>query len=321
MGHDARAADERKMLGVSFKAAARRGRMPRWVLLRQRAVDALMKWSPGFELRVYERLSKIIESNEPELIITHSAWIPPKIIERLKRRTGARIACWFPDHPGNLGRQYLFASCYDALFFKDKHLVEMGRRIGRKTFYLPECCEPLWHRKIALTPEERKIYECDVTIAGNLYYYRAVIFETFMGKYRVKIWGPPPPKWLDSPVREVHGNRAVTELEKAKAFNAAKVVVNTFQGEVAGVNLRTFEAAGCGAFQICEYRKELEELFVPGEEIVVFTSLKDLLDKLEYYLSREEERGEIAERGQRRAHRDHTYERRLTEMLEIVGGT
>jgi spore maturation protein CgeB len=108
------------------------------------------------------------------------------------------------------------------------------------------------------------------------------------------------------------------ELEKSKAFNGAKIVVNTFQGEVEGVNLRTFEAAGCGAFQICEYRTALEELFEIGKEIVIFKNRDDLLEKVEYYLTHPEERKRIANAGHERANRDHTYKERIEKMLQII---
>jgi spore maturation protein CgeB len=283
--------------------------------------NLLIKKFPRFEKYVYKRLCRIIEALEPDLVvICNPGKIPPHTISNLKQRAEAAVVCWFPDHPGNLGRGYVLAGDYDALFFKDKYLVQLTRdRLGKNAFYLPECCQPKWHRKVKLSESEERFFGCDLTIAGNLYWYRALIFEQFLDEYEVKLWGPPVPKWLQSPVHRVHQNRYVGELEKAKAFNAAKIVLNTFQpGEFQGVNVRTFEAAGCGAFQICEFRPEIEEVFIPGKEIVVFHSLDDLREKIDYYLAHPEERRSIADAGYERAHREHTYEKRLRTMLDIV---
>lgn len=320
MGHDAYPADDREMFGASFSNdLKKKGNLQSCTLFKLRAIEFLTKSVPKFESYIYGKLCEIIEQYDPKLIITHSGWIPPSAISRLKDTTGATIVCWFPDHAMNIGRQYLFAGNYDALFFKDKRLVDMAKMISGNAFYLPECCEPKWHKRVPLSTSERETYGCDVTIAGNLYYYRAAIFEKLMERYDVKIWGPPMPRWLDSPLKRVYQNRAVTELEKAKAFNGARIVVNTFQGEVAGVNLRTFEAAGCGAFQISEYRKEIEELFTVGEEIVTFDCIDDLVEKVDYYLAHPEERQMIADKAYERAHGEHNYKKRLTQMLELLG--
>ncbi len=104
--------------------------------------------------------------------------------------------------------------------------------------------------------------------------------------YNLKLWGPPWPFWLNSPLSRYYTGSEVHELEKAKAFNAAKIVVNTMHyGEIEGVNCRTFEAAGCGAFQIADWKPTLPDLFVPDQEIVTFTSREELKDKVDYYLT------------------------------------
>lgn len=315
MGHNVYSADERKILLSSH--------LPRGYLTTDRLKigimeNFLMKAFPKFELYVYDRLCSIIEPYKPDLIMTFNASIPPQTADILKQRTGAKIVCWFPDHPGNLRRQYVFGSNYDALFFKDHFLVDLGKRINKKAFYLPECMRPKWHRRVELSNEDREKYGCDITIAGNMYYYRSLILEHLIKDYDVKIWGPPIPRWLRSSVANVHQRHYVAELDKAKAFGAAKICLNTFQGEVYGVNVRTFEIAGCGGFQICEYRPEIKEFFTLGEEIVVFHSLKDLKGKIDYYLVHPEERQVIADKAYERAHREHTYERRLVWMLDII---
>lgn len=319
MGYNVYSVDEREMLGISFrKGVEKRGRIGFFTRLKKAGVETLIKNSPKFELRVYNRLGKLIESYNPDLIITHSAWIPPQTITQLKKSTGAKIVCWFPDHPGNIGRQYLFAAPYDALFFKDKFLVNRARSLGLNAHYLPEACMPKWHKRTELSDEEKKIYGCDITIAGNMYYYRAIIFEELIKNFSVKLWGPGMPRWLNSAVKKAYQGRGVTELEKSKAFNAAKIVLNTFQGEVFGVNQRFFEIAGCGGFQICEYRDEIKEFFEIGKEIVTFSDIKDLKEKAAYYLAHDDERRKISDAAYDRAHREHTFQKRIEKMLEII---
>jgi spore maturation protein CgeB len=152
-----------------------------------------------------------------------------------------------------------------------------------------------------------------------MYYYRARLLETFVD-YDLKIWGKSYPPWLSSPLRAIYQDEYVAEEEKAKAFNAAKIVLNTMHyGEIEGVNCRLFEAAGCGAFQIADWKPSLPELFEPEREVVTFRTRRELKAKVDYYLARPAERREIADRAYARAHRDHTYEVRLERMFEILG--
>ncbi len=321
MGYDVRSVDEREMLGISHRRdLEKKGRLGFWTKLKIKVIESAIKNIPEFELKVYSRLAGTIEELQPDLIITHSAWIPPQIIARLKNNTQAVIVSWFPDHPANLGRQYLLAAPYDFLFFKDKWLVDLAKRIGKNAFYLPEACMPKWHKKIELSDEEKEVYGCDVTTAGNMYYYRVIIFERLIKKFSVKLWGGGIPRWIDSPVRNAYQGISVTELEKSKAFNGAKIVVNTFQGEVFGVNQRLFEIAGCGGFQICEHRDEVEDFFDIGKEIITFRNLDELEKKTEYYLAHPEERRKIADAAYKKARKEYTFQKRLEEMFRIISG-
>ena len=318
MGHEAHSVDERELLGIPFgKEMEKRGRLGVWTKAKKAVLETFMKTSPKFEARVYGRLAKAIEGYKPDLIIFHSAWVPPQTIGWLKKNTNAKIICWFPDHPGNIGRQYIFAAPYDVLFFTDRWLVERARLLGKNVHYLPEACAPEWHTRVSLSDKEKEIYGCDITTAGNMYYYRTLIFEELVKKYSVKLWGSFP-RWVESSARSAFQGRNVMETEKAKAFTGAKIVLNTFQGEVFGVNQRFFEIAGCGGFQICEHRDVIQEFFKIGEEIITFYTIGDLLEKINYYLAHPEERKKIADAAYARAHKEHTFEKRLEKLLEIT---
>ena len=76
--------------------------------------------------------------------------------------------------------------------------------------------------------------------------------------------------------------------------------------------------AACRAFQLVDERSLLSECFEAGREVVTFSSLADLKEKILYYLAHPEERLAIAEAGYRRALRDHLYTQRLERMLSII---
>jgi spore maturation protein CgeB len=265
-------------------------------------------------------LARAAGAFEPDLVLIALGTIDPEVIRRLRKVTGAKLAAWYPDSLTNLGRQYLLASDLDAWFFKDPFLVDLLRaKLGLKAHYLPEACNPRWHRRVELTAADRRKYGCDLASVCSMYYYRARILET-LAEYDLKLWGNGFPFWLNSPLRVRYVNRYLAELEKSKAFNAAKIVVNTMHlGEIEGVNCRLFEAAGCGAFQIADWKPGLTELFEPEREVVTFHTREELREKVDYYLARPEERQAIADRAYARAHREHTYEIRLRRMFQLMG--
>lgn len=246
--------------------------------------------------------------------------VTPKTIADIKRRTHARIVGWFQDAVVNLGSHRFLLADYDALFFKDPYIVERLRDHGgiSNVYFLPEACEPRRHYSLALTPEDERTYGCDLMVYGNLYPYRARMLES-IADLDLRIHGARPSHWLHHPVAKLWSGREVYFDDKIRAVLAAKIVVNGCHfGEVRSVNARTFEVAGIGGFQLSN-APGVADYFEPGVEIAVFKGPRELREAVLYYLHRPEERRAIAARGQARAYRDHTYERRLSCLLATVG--
>jgi spore maturation protein CgeB len=222
-----------------------------------------------------------------------------------------------------LGRQFLLASSYDAVFLKDRYMLDLFSGMIRSTkfYYLPEACNPRMHRPINLAARDREMYGCDVMIAGTLYYYRQEILRQLVQQspgLRLKIWGSRP-DWLVDRLPGLHMGRSVHGDDKVRAALGAKICLNTLHfAEVNGLNCRAFELAACGGFQMLTRVPALAEHFEPDVEVVPFGSVEELIEKSAHFLRNPDEAAAIAERGRVRAHRDHTYERRITEILGIA---
>jgi spore maturation protein CgeB len=83
------------------------------------------------------------------------------------------------------------------------------------------------------------------------------------------------------------------------------------------IKARNFEIPAAGGFQISQFALEVEDYFVPGKEIILFSKLDELVRLVRYYLQNESEREQIRLAGYLRAS-SHTYENRLKEVLERV---
>jgi spore maturation protein CgeB len=281
----------------------------------------LLKAIPGLEVSYYKDSLRDLRKFEPDLIISTMWDIPTPVVKKFKKQSGRQplLVVWCPDALSNFGRQYLFDAPWDFLFFKDSYVVDfMRNKLELNAHLLPLGCYPRWHRKVELSQEERRIYGCDITTAGSLYYYRAKILENFM-EYDIKIWGLPPKPYMRSQIRRMWQGRYVGEIDKAKAFNGAAIVLNNMHfAEIRGLNQRLFDACGCGGFQIVDNSPVMREYFVTGKEIIVFNNMKELREIIPYYLNRPRERDEIAFSGYKRAHKEHTFRHRLEAMFAII---
>jgi spore maturation protein CgeB len=190
---------------------------------------------------------------------------------------------------------------------------------------LPQACAPQTHCTLTIADEERERYGSDLSFMGAGYYNRKVFFEKFID-FDFKIWGS---EWdLSSPVGRLvqkDGIR-INEYECVKIYNAAKINLNLHSSSFHEgvnpvgdfVNPRTFEIAACGAFQLCDHRSELSELFEIGKEIICYKDIDELRSLVTYFLKNPAERTEIASRGQLRAKQDHTFGNRMMEMLSVI---
>ena len=86
-----------------------------------------------------------------------------------------------------------------------------------------------------------------------------------------------------------------------------------------GLPLRIWDILGAGGFVLTNYQTEITEYFEIGNELETFSSEEELLDKISYYLTHEEERCKIARRGYEKAKKEYTLQKRIKQMLEMAG--
>jgi spore maturation protein CgeB len=82
---------------------------------------------------------------------------------------------------------------------------------------------------------------------------------------------------------------------------------------------RHFEINACGSFQLSYYVEGLERHYQIGDEIALYVSRDDLVEKVRYYLRHEDEREVIARCGYERTLREHTMEQRFREIFARLG--
>jgi glycosyltransferase involved in cell wall biosynthesis len=84
------------------------------------------------------------------------------------------------------------------------------------------------------------------------------------------------------------------------------------------LHLREFEAPLCGALYLTGSSAELEEFFVPGEEVLTYSNPDELVEKARFYLAHPEAGEKIRAAGRKRALAEHTYQRRYEQLFEAL---
>lgn len=157
-----------------------------------------------------------------------------------------------------------------------------------------------------------------VTVAKHITHTeRMLLLDILSEQHQVHLYGPstdealPNVKWCGS---------AGYFDEMPKIFKLSKINLNiSLKCIQSGIPLRALDILGCGGFLLTNYQPEIAECFVDGEEVVMYTSLQDAVEKCAYYLEHEEERKQIAENGFKKVQEVFQYEDKLREMLVTVG--
>jgi radical SAM superfamily enzyme YgiQ (UPF0313 family)/2-polyprenyl-3-methyl-5-hydroxy-6-metoxy-1,4-benzoquinol methylase len=206
----------------------------------------------------------------------------------------------------------------DILFSSFPHFIEEFRRRGKTAWYQPLAFEP---RVLQRLPRFERAYPA--TFVGGISPHHGKGFETLQTIAElvpVDFWGygadliPP-----DSPVRQRHHGEA-WGMEMFAILQQSAITLNRHidvAGDYAN-NMRLFEATGCGALLITDYRSNLNELFKIGKEVVAYRSPEEAAELIKYYQNNPEEAAAIATAGQERTLRDHTYTRRMEQSAEIL---
>jgi len=95
----------------------------------------------------------------------------------------------------------------------------------------------------------------------------------------------------------------------------------TSQQMKGAVNQRVFDVPCCGAFLLTDYRRQVEDLFEPGKEIVFYNHPDEIPGLVDVYLNAPEKRQRIADAARKRILAEHTYDHRMTSLVEIMRQT
>lgn len=150
------------------------------------------------------------------------------------------------------------------------------------------------------------------------YYSRRQRVESLMGLVNcgaLKVFGRD---WEGTPIAS-YALPPASFTETASIFARSRISLNVQRFYAKNINDRLLNVPAAGGFLLTRLAEGVDELFEPDQEIAVYTSVEDLIDKVRFYLSHPEERRRITETAYRRVYGQYRFKQRLWEVLGISG--
>lgn len=207
-----------------------------------------------------------------------------------------------------------------------KIIDEMGCKWGKTTTIFDKASEELIDYMASKQPDETweewnvdKRYYCEsmklVRKCNEV--ERIKILETLQDKFSLRLYA-------DDSAEKVLKNVTIKPwleygTEMPKVFYLSKINLNiTSRSIESGIPLRVWDILSVGGFCLTNYQPELEEYFEVGKELDVFHDLKELEEKIDYYLNHEDERVRIAINGYKKVKKEHGLKSRMQSVLDLI---
>lgn len=130
------------------------------------------------------------------------------------------------------------------------------------------------------------------------------VINSLLNKHNAKVFGLN--EWLGSPEYLYYINGAKIGIG-SNSFNRAKYSSDRLGNYMA-----------CGTFYLTQYFEGIEEVFERGKHLNWFCDIDEMNEKIEYYLSHEEERIKIAKEGQKFIVENFDCKPLLENLLNII---
>ena len=267
-----------------------------------------------------KNLLKYVMDVKPDvLFISKGETIRADTLWEIRKKTGTTIVNVFPDNPLYMGKFEAIEPCH-YFFVKDSYILDALLKAGLKNvFYFPQCTDPDVHKPMILSEQEKNSYYSDLSLIGSMYPYRLKFMEQLI-EFNPSIWGRGWAKVSSSEILRLYRGKDIRGTQKTKVICASAISLNPHHplNDINGVNRRTYDIAACKGFQLTDYKADMEKVFKVNEEIICFKTIEELKRLIQYYLKHTNERAQIANAAYQRVIKEHTYDIRAKQILQMI---
>jgi len=257
---------------------------------------------------VAKHLEKKLQKFKPDVVLFISAFfIPASLYEAAANYKNAKLIAWSGD-AFDISVDARAKLC-DKLYCTDSHFVELALSFGwQHASYLPLA----FNEKIFYPPTKPSRND-EIVFIGNPDKHRSELVGSVGSE--LTLIGP---QWKqeNTPQHKVL-QKTISIGEVANLYRGSLGVLNIKQGSnvVNGLNMRSFEAAACGALLIHDDVADLKKEYNTQDEVVVFENSPQLNEIVKRIKDESERFTKIARLGQVKAWDTHTYTHRLRQVF------
>lgn len=275
---------------------------------------------------------QLLDTFSPDILLfTKGTGIYERWLDSARSRS-IPLVQWHPD-PILDDTVLRLARKVDFFFTMAEGLVDKFRKAGiSKVTWLSQGFAPSFFDPGEISPQNRALFSSTLTFVGNLSDQpeyvgrRKSLTRALREGFDLKWWGPQPAHkltnlaFLLSPLGRSYGGRFVYGAEYAQVVSLSRIFLAFDRAPHLrnSMSQRLYMAVGCGAFYLCQYVEGIEKVLEPGREIETFSGEDEMVDKIRFYVPREEERMRIAEQGRKRVLTQYTYRHRFYEMFSLL---
>ena len=302
-----------------------------------------------------KKLLMAVEKEKPDLLFVfmYTDEIDPKILKAIRARRTTKIVAWFADDYWrffNYSRRW--APYFDLAVTTSPQAFTWYRHAGFTNAALSQ-----WACNTDVYKPRERMKDIDVSFVGQYKRGRGEIIDALhKNQIAVQAYGFGWPARTADAVQSGGPNGRVSQEEMLNIFSRSRINLNLnvrpgrwepavlariflrksinhlvpdihfvdnlrawWHFAVPHTHARPFELAGCRAFTISGYSEGIGDYYEPDREMVFYRDIDDLVQKIRYYLSHNEEREKIAQAGYERTMRDHTYQKRFKELFAKIG--
>lgn len=230
----------------------------------------------------------------------------------LLRKLGVPTVTIFTESPYDDDKQAEYADAYPEASYCTSERTS-ARKYGWR--YLAHAYDPAVHYPRATDIEPA----CDVLVLGTGWGERQRFLEQVdWTGINLRVLGPWPEMTDASPLRPHFTDGCIDNNLAPDFYASAKIVINHHRVDATAesMNPRTLELAACEAFQLSNYRQEVEEVF--QGTIPIYNTPSELGDMIRRYLADDDERADLAKRS-RDLCRPFTFDKRALELMTEMG--
>lgn len=263
------------------------------------------------------KLRKVYEDTQPDLVLAIRGMDIGQ--DALAQMTCPKIG-WWVEPETHIHEAIVEAQLFDWYFCMNETCVDLMRQSGYKsTSYLPHAVSTT-----AFYPMPDVVKRYDLCFVGKHGDKRQKLIEAALKVTdNIVIYGP---RWREKNLT----NPKLSSLCKGayiagddlnRLYNESRLVLNVtgwdgaHGSQPSGLNMRILEVPATQSCLLTDRIRELNQIFVEDQDVLVFDNEAELIQKLTWALAHPEQRQTVAAAGYRVVSASYSYEHTVTKIL------